>query len=67
MLCRLQGQQPQYQIPIQQEQLGQLLSLSRQTTNQLLQQLAQQGVVRLAYASIEVIDPQLLQQLASAD
>jgi len=67
MLCRLQGQQPQYLIPIQQEQLGQLLSLSRQTTNQLLQQLAQQGVVRLAYASIEVIDPQLLQQLASAD
>lgn len=67
MLCRLQGQQPQYQLPIQQEQLGQLLSLSRQTTNQLLQQLAQQGVVRLAYASIEVIDPQLLQQLAAAD
>lgn len=67
MLCRLQGQQPQYQIPIQQEQLGQLLSLSRQTTNQLLQQLAQQGVVKLAYASIEVTDPQLLQQLAASD
>lgn len=67
LLCRLQDRQPQYQIPIQQEQLGQLLSLSRQTTNQLLQQLAQQGVVKLSYASIEVTDPQLLQQLAASD
>ncbi len=67
MLCRLQQrlqQQSQYVIPIQQEQLGQLLSLSRQTTNQLLQQLAQIGILRLSYATIEVIDPKQLQQLA---
>ncbi len=64
MLCRLQQQQTHYVIPIQQEQLGQLLSLSRQTTNQLLQQLAQIGILRLSYATIEVIDPKQLQQLA---
>lgn len=54
-------------IPIQQEQLGQLLSLSRQTTNQLLQQFAQQGAIKIAYASIELTNIELLLQLAAND
>lgn len=51
-------------IPIQQEQLGQLLSLSRQTTNQLLQQLAQNQIVRKAYGQIEILNMAALKTLS---
>ncbi|KKL01634.1 Crp/Fnr family transcriptional regulator [Rheinheimera mesophila] len=64
MLCRLHQQNERYVIPVQQEQLGQLLSLSRQTINQLLQQLAASGVIRTSYAQIEVLDLKLLKQAA---
>ncbi len=64
MLCRLHQQDERYLIPVQQEQLGQLLSLSRQTINQLLQQLVASGVIRTSYAEIEVLDLTLLKQAA---
>ncbi len=64
MLCRLHQQDERYLIPVQQEQLGQLLSLSRQTINQLLQQLVASGVIRTSYAEIEVLDLKLLKQAA---
>lgn len=64
MLCRLHQQDGRYLIPVQQEQLGQLLSLSRQTINQLLQQLVASGVIRTSYAEIEVLDLKLLKQAA---
>jgi CRP/FNR family cyclic AMP-dependent transcriptional regulator len=64
MLCRLHQQEGRYLIPVQQEQLGQLLSLSRQTINQLLQQLVASGVIRTSYAEIEVLDLKLLKQAA---
>ncbi|WP_233080534.1 Crp/Fnr family transcriptional regulator [Rheinheimera soli] len=64
MLCRLHQQDERYLIPVQQEQLGQLLSLSRQTINQLLQQLVANGVIRTSYAQIEVLDLYLLKQAA---
>lgn len=43
-------------VPISQTQLGLMLSLSRQTTNQVLQALQDQGVLRVAYGRIEVLD-----------
>jgi CRP/FNR family cyclic AMP-dependent transcriptional regulator len=64
MLCRLHQQDERYLLPLQQEQLGQLLSLSRQTTNQLLQQLVAAGVIRTSYAEIEVLNLALLKQAA---
>ncbi|MBU1619820.1 MAG: Crp/Fnr family transcriptional regulator [Gammaproteobacteria bacterium] len=64
MLCRLHQQGERYLIPAQQEQLGQLLSLSRQTINQLLQQLVASGVIRTNYGEIEVLDVKLLKQAA---
>lgn len=64
MLCRLHQQGERYVIPVQQEQLGQLLSLSRQTINQLLQQLVASAVLRTSYAQIEVLDLQQLKQAA---
>ena len=64
MLCRLHQYGGRYLIPVQQEQLGHLLSLSRQTINQLLQQLVAAGIVRTSYAEIEVLDLALLKQAA---
>lgn len=43
-------------LPISQSELGSMLSLSRQTTNQILMDLQQRGVLRLAYGRIEVLD-----------
>jgi len=62
-LCQL-SQEHQLQIPLQQEQLGQLLSLSRQTTNQLLRQLAQDGEIQTRYGMITVLNRPALLQLA---
>lgn len=51
-------------VPISQSQLGLMLSLSRQTTNQVLQALQDQGVLRVAYGRIEVLDRDRLMTLA---
>lgn len=43
-------------LPISQQQLGMMLSLSRQTVNQLLNGLQQQGILQVAYGRIELSD-----------
>ncbi len=50
-------------LPLSQQQLAQLLGISRQSTNQLLQALARQGVIQLGYGALELKDRALLQQL----
>ncbi len=52
------------EIRVPQEQLGQMLALSRQTVNQLLRQLEQSGVVRLGRGGIEILDLPQLETLA---
>lgn len=48
-------------VHIPQEQLGQMLGLSRQTVNQALRELETRGLLRLHYADIELLDlPALL-------
>ena len=49
-------------IRLQQEQLGRMLSISRQTTNQILKDLEASGLLRLVYGGIEILDLQGLQQ-----
>lgn len=51
-------------VPISQSQLGMMLSLSRQTTNQVLQGLQEQGVLQVAYGRIEVLDMDKLMSVA---
>lgn len=51
-------------VPISQSQLGLMLSLSRQTTNQILQALQEQQVLRVAYGRIEVLDRPRLMEIA---
>lgn len=52
------------EIRVPQEQLGQMLALSRQTVNQLLRQLEHSGVVRLGRGGIEILDLPQLETLA---
>ncbi|BBP74076.1 Crp/Fnr family transcriptional regulator [Pseudomonas gingeri NCPPB 3146 = LMG 5327] len=52
-------------IPLAQDQLASMLSLSRQTTNQILQGLQDEGIVHLNYGEIEILDLERLRAAAS--
>ncbi|WP_369989970.1 Crp/Fnr family transcriptional regulator [Pseudomonas xanthosomatis] len=54
----------QWRLQLSQEQLALMLSLSRQTINQILKNLEQAGVVRLGYGEVEIVDAQRLRALA---
>ncbi|WP_248805399.1 Crp/Fnr family transcriptional regulator [Pseudomonas sp. MWU13-2100] len=53
-------------LEVSQEQLAAMLSLSRQTTNQILQDFQQQGILRTNYGGIEILDLERLRAMASA-
>jgi CRP/FNR family cyclic AMP-dependent transcriptional regulator len=55
---------PRPVIHLAQEQLALMLALSRQTTNQILKELEAQGILRLSYGEIEILDLQRLRQAA---
>jgi len=55
----------QNRIRLTQERLAAMLSLSRQTTNQLLKELESQGIVRLMAGEVQILDMERL-RLASA-
>ncbi|HBX55828.1 Crp/Fnr family transcriptional regulator [Pseudomonas sp. UBA2684] len=48
--------EPRRVIHLAQEQLALMLAISRQTTNQILKELAAQGILRLTYGEIEILD-----------
>ncbi|AJX31104.1 Crp/Fnr family transcriptional regulator [Burkholderia oklahomensis] len=53
-------------IKLSQERLGAMLSLSRQTANQLLKDLAARGVVKLHVGEIEIVDLNALRTASGA-
>lgn len=55
---------PRRVLHLPQEQLASMLSLSRQTTNQILNDLQNQGILALKYGEIEILDTERLQALA---
>ncbi|AZC99446.1 MULTISPECIES: Crp/Fnr family transcriptional regulator [Pseudomonas] len=55
---------PRRVLHLPQEQLALLLSLSRQTTNQILKDLQGQGILKLGYGEIEILDEARLRVLA---
>ncbi len=57
---------PRRVIHLAQEQLALMLAISRQTTNQILKDLQAQGIVRLTYGEIEILDLQQLRKVAEA-
>ena len=56
---------PRRVLQLPQEQLAAMLSLSRQTTNQILKELQGQGVIGLSYGEIEILDAARLRELAT--
>jgi len=62
------GERPHNQrrlIAVRQEQLAMMLSLSRQTTNQILRDLQQRGIARLTRGEIEILDFDKLRSAAA--
>lgn len=57
--------EPRRVIHLAQEQLALMLAISRQTTNQILKELQAQGILRLTYGEIEILDLDRLRQAAS--
>jgi CRP-like cAMP-binding protein len=55
---------PRRILQLPQEQLAAMLSLSRQTTNQILKDLQGQGIIGLSYGEIEILDAERLRALA---
>lgn len=55
--------EPRRVLQLPQEQLASMLSLSRQTTNQILKDLQGQGILKLGYGEIEILDAQRLRAL----
>jgi CRP-like cAMP-binding protein len=51
-------------VQLAQEDLAAMLGVSRQTTNALLKALQEQGVVRLGYGEIEILDVLRLREMA---
>ncbi len=58
--------EPRQVLHLAQEQLALMLSLSRQTTNQILKDLEAQGIVRLTYGEIEILDRARLRKAAES-
>jgi len=56
---------PRRVLQLPQEQLAAMLSLSRQTTNQILKELQGQGIIGLSYGEIEILDAVRLRELAT--
>ena len=59
--------EPRHVLHLAQEQLALMLALSRQTTNQILKELEAQGILRLTYGEIELLDLPRLQAAARQD
>jgi CRP-like cAMP-binding protein len=57
--------EPRRVLQLPQEQLAAMLSLSRQTTNQILKDLQGQGILNLGYGEIEILDAARLRVLAT--
>ena len=55
--------EPRRVLQLPQEQLASMLSLLRQTTNQILKDLQGQGILKLGYGEIEILDVQRLRAL----
>lgn len=51
-------------IRIAQEQLGQMVSITRQTVNQILRQFEAEGMIRLGRSDIRILDREALRRLA---
>lgn len=52
-------------IQLQQQQLALMVSVSRQTTNQILKKMETQGIIKVSYGEIEILDIDNLTKISS--
>lgn len=55
---------PSSSLRVSQERLGMMLSLSRQTVNELLGELEREQIIRCQRGSVRIVDPALLREVA---
>lgn len=60
------GKLPQQELAIPQEELATIVQSSRQHVNRALHELAAEGILKLGYKRIEIVDAQALERLAVA-
>ncbi|MNF01940.1 MarR family protein [compost metagenome] len=60
---RLDSSQSRRTLNLSQEQLARMLALSRQTTNQILQDLQQRELIRLYRGKLEILDLARLREM----
>jgi CRP/FNR family cyclic AMP-dependent transcriptional regulator len=58
--------EPSCHVRVSQERLGTILSLSRQTVNELLRHLEQEGVIQCQRGGVRILDPRRLRDAAQA-
>lgn len=54
-------------VKVQQQQLALMVSVSRQTTNQILKKMETQGLIKLSYGEIEILDIENLKKISGGD
>jgi len=64
LLLETRASEPGTTLAVSQEELAMMLGVSRQSVNRQLRQWEADGVVRLHYGRIEVMDPEVLSRLA---
>jgi CRP-like cAMP-binding protein len=55
-----------YRVRVSQERLGMMLSLSRQTVNELLRQMEQESIIQCERGGVRIVDPGRLRKAARA-
>lgn len=58
------AREPRRHLRLPQEQLALMLGVSRQSANKALRALEAQGLVRLAYGTVELVDPAALERVS---
>jgi CRP/FNR family transcriptional regulator, cyclic AMP receptor protein len=56
--------EPPYRVRVSQERLGTMLSLSRQTVNELLGHLEQESIIQRQRGGLRILDPSRLRNAA---
>ena len=56
--------EPPYRVRVSQERLGMMLSLSRQTVNELLRQMEQESTIQCERGGVRILDPGRLREAA---
>ena len=58
--------EPSCHVRVSQERLGMMLSLSRQTVNELLRHLEQEAIIQCQRGGVRILDPGRLRDAAQA-